>query len=120
MLQAELDFFDEVTDVSGRLYPVPKDQRKGAAVDILRQLTVPRTDLYIPTNPECRLLAVIPESGTPMQSAAKVRRTRSQFICTDPATHRDGRPVKPDPLHWSRSWRRRLALQSVRPRPRVS
>ncbi len=34
---------------------------------------VPRNDLYIPTNPDCRLLAVIPESGTPMQSAAKVR-----------------------------------------------
>jgi len=37
-LQAELDFFDDVTDVSGQLYKVPKDQRKGAAVDILRKL----------------------------------------------------------------------------------
>ena len=37
-VQAELDFFDAVTEVSGRLYPVPKDQRKGAAVDFLRKL----------------------------------------------------------------------------------
>ena len=79
-LQAELDFFDQVTEVSGQLYPVPKDQRKGAAVDFLRKLAVPRSDLYIPTNPECRLLALIPESGTPMQSAAKVRTGRHNRI----------------------------------------
>lgn len=30
--------------------------------------------LYIPTNPDCRVLAHIPSSGTPMQSAAKVRK----------------------------------------------
>ncbi len=106
-LQAELDFFDEVTEVSGRLYPVPKDQRKGAAVDLLRQLAVPRSDLYIPTNPECRLLAVIPESGTPMQSAAKVLTTRIHVGCTlglsDPGTHRDGHLVEPAPRHGSRS-----------------
>lgn len=70
--QAELDFFDEVTEVSGQLYAVPKELRKAAAVQALRQLSVPRGDLYMPANPEARLLALIPESGTPMQSAAKV------------------------------------------------
>lgn len=29
-------------------------------------------DLYLPTNPESRVLALVPESGQPMQSAAKV------------------------------------------------
>ena len=29
-------------------------------------------DLYLPTNPESRVMALLPESGQPMQSAAKV------------------------------------------------
>ena len=62
-----------MTDVSGQLYPVPKEQRKAAAVQALRKLSVPRPDLYMPANPEARLLSLLPESGTPMQSAAKVR-----------------------------------------------
>ncbi|KAL4452207.1 hypothetical protein ABPG75_007869 [Micractinium tetrahymenae] len=70
-LQAELSFFDEVTAMSGKLYPVPKDERKAAAVKLLEGITVPRDDLYIPTNPDCRVLEVIPESAAPMQSAAK-------------------------------------------------
>ena len=36
------------------------------------QIPLPRPDLYLPTNPDARILAVIPESATPMQSAAKV------------------------------------------------
>ena len=36
------------------------------------QIELPRTDLYLPTNPSSRVLAAIPESATPMQSAAKV------------------------------------------------
>ena len=36
-LKAELDFFDKVTNVSGQLYPVPKDERKAAAVRLVRQ-----------------------------------------------------------------------------------
>lgn len=67
-LDAELAFFDAVTAVSGKLYPVPKDERKAAAVAFLRDVgPPPRADLYIPTNPDCRVLGVIPESGAPMQ-----------------------------------------------------
>ncbi len=29
-------------------------------------------DLYLPTNPESRVMSLVPESGQPMQSAAKV------------------------------------------------
>ena len=36
-LKAELDFFDKVTNVSGQLYPVPKDERKAGAVRLVRQ-----------------------------------------------------------------------------------
>ena len=59
--------------MSGQLYSVAKDQRKSAAVAALRELSVPRSDLYMPANPDLRLISIIPESGTPMQSAAKVR-----------------------------------------------
>eukprot|EP00887_Chlorella_sp_A99_P002072 scaffold21.g2072.t1 len=70
-LLAELSFFDEVTAVSGKLYPVPKEERKSAAVKFLSEIALPRDDLYIPTNPDCHVLAIIPESAAPMQSAAK-------------------------------------------------
>jgi hypothetical protein len=40
--QAEKEFFDRVTDVSGILYPVPKDERKAAAVEYLKTVEVPR------------------------------------------------------------------------------
>ena len=36
------------------------------------QLKLPRDDLYLPTNAHYRVRAIIPESATPMQSAAKV------------------------------------------------
>ena len=36
------------------------------------QIALPRNDLYLPTSPELRVRAVLPESATPMQSAAKV------------------------------------------------
>ncbi|BDA51126.1 phosphatidylinositol 4-kinase alpha [Coccomyxa sp. Obi] len=71
-LEDELAFFDKVTDISGSLYPVPKDERKAGAVNLARQLKLPRDDLYLPTNPHYRVRGVIPESATPMQSAAKV------------------------------------------------
>ena len=36
-LRAELGFFSAVTSVSGALYPVPKDQRRVAAADLVRK-----------------------------------------------------------------------------------
>ncbi|KAL4857248.1 Phosphatidylinositol 4-kinase alpha 1 [Chlorella vulgaris] len=81
-LEAELSFFNAVTEVSGKLYPVPKasDERKAAAVRFLHQVALPRTDLYIPTNPDCRVVALIPESAAPMQSAAKCP-ILAAFLC---------------------------------------
>lgn len=51
-------------------HPAPctlQDERKAAAVKLLQGITVPRDDLYIPTNPDCRVLEIIPESAAPMQ-----------------------------------------------------
>ena len=51
---------------------VPKHKRKAKAAEILRNVALPREDLYLPVNLGARVLAVLPESATPMQSAAKV------------------------------------------------
>jgi uncharacterized protein YpmB len=37
-LKAELDFFDAVTSISGKLYPVPRDERKAAAVKLASEV----------------------------------------------------------------------------------
>eukprot|EP00208_Stichococcus_sp_RCC1054_P001997 CAMPEP_0206143372 /NCGR_PEP_ID=MMETSP1473-20131121/20292_1 /ASSEMBLY_ACC=CAM_ASM_001109 /TAXON_ID=1461547 /ORGANISM="Stichococcus sp, Strain RCC1054" /LENGTH=1452 /DNA_ID=CAMNT_0053538737 /DNA_START=218 /DNA_END=4576 /DNA_ORIENTATION=- len=71
-LKAELDFFHEVTSVSGKLYEVDKLERKAKAAEILQDVRPLRDDLYLPVDPHARVLSVIPSSATPMQSAAKV------------------------------------------------
>ena len=71
-LRAELAYFDAVTAVAGALYPVPKDERKSEAVRLVAAIDLPRTDLYLPTNPDARILGAVPETAAPMQSAAKV------------------------------------------------
>ncbi len=38
-LTAELSFFDKVTDISGALYSVPKDERKAGAVKLAREVS---------------------------------------------------------------------------------
>jgi len=70
-LDAESKFFDEVTEVSGKLYPVPKDERKAAAVDFLSGIAVSRDDLFMPFCPDTVIKGVKPETAAPMQAAAK-------------------------------------------------
>ena len=61
-LRAEVAFFDAVTGVSGRLYPVAKEERKNAAVQFVREVgPPPRNDLYLPTEPRSRLIRAIPD-----------------------------------------------------------
>lgn len=63
--------FQRVTDISGVLKPVPKDERRAVIAAAAREIAVPRADLYLPVDPHKRLVALLPESGAPMQSAAK-------------------------------------------------
>lgn len=70
-LDAESDFFDEVTAVSGKLYPVSKDDRKAAAVNFLKEIVVKRNDLFMPFSPNIIIKRIKPETAAPMQSAAK-------------------------------------------------
>jgi phosphatidylinositol 4-kinase len=63
--------FQKVTDISGILKSVPKEQRRDVIAKAARQIAIPRDDLYLPVDPHKRLVSVIPESGTSLQSAAK-------------------------------------------------
>jgi hypothetical protein len=58
----------------GILKKVEKAERRGVIAAELQKFEPPRPDLYVPTNPTCRVVSHIPTSGMPMQSAAKVRR----------------------------------------------
>lgn len=40
-LRSEIDFFDELISISGKLYAVPRDQRKAAAVKLARKVELP-------------------------------------------------------------------------------
>ncbi len=70
-LDAESRFFDEVTEVSGKLYPIPKDERKAAAVEFLSEIAITRDDLFMPFCQDTIIKSVKPETAAPMQSAAK-------------------------------------------------
>lgn len=62
----------QVTSISGILKPVPKDERRTRIAEELRKIKLDRSDLYLPTNPDARVLKAIPESGTPMPSKEKM------------------------------------------------
>lgn len=62
----------QVTDLSGYLYKFSKDERRVKLQEALTKFQPPRSDLYIPTNPEAIVKRHIASSGACMQSAAKV------------------------------------------------
>ncbi|CAF3557038.1 unnamed protein product [Rotaria sp. Silwood1] len=66
-------FSDRLTKVSDTIKSYPKgNSRKEACLQELRAICneVP-TGVYLPSNPEAIVISLIPESGAPMQSAAK-------------------------------------------------
>ncbi len=64
-----MPLYSHLTGILKKLEP---DERRAKIRSELQHFAPSRTDLYVPTNPECRVVAHIPKSGTPMQSAAKV------------------------------------------------
>eukprot|EP00798_Chlamydomonas_sp_ICE-L_P027721 gene27721-7367_t len=68
----ENDYFNKITSISGILKKHEKDERKSRIAEELRKFEPSRANLYVPTNPDRRVVKHIPTSGTPMQSAAKV------------------------------------------------
>jgi hypothetical protein len=74
-MRAYLDqtaFFDEIVAVSGHLVTLPKGPERTRALHAaLRQIRV-RPGVYLPTNPDHTIVAMHPDSGRTLQSAAKV------------------------------------------------
>ncbi|XRB04179.1 phosphatidylinositol 3-kinase [Pycnococcus provasolii] len=68
----ESDYFDAITSVSGKLYPIERDERRRAAQEMLAGIVADGDDLYLPVEPKWRLRKLLPQSGAVMQSAAKI------------------------------------------------
>eukprot|EP00963_Diacronema_lutheri_P001420 scaffold86_cov338-Pavlova_lutheri.AAC.83 len=68
----EFDFFEQINSISGILKRFPKDERKLVISQELRKIPVTSDDLYLPTDPNARIIGIKCDSGVPLQSAAKV------------------------------------------------
>ncbi|KFK22742.1 hypothetical protein AALP_AAs61128U000100 [Arabis alpina] len=72
LFRREFDFFDKVTSISGVLFPLPKEQRRGGIRRELEKIKMQGEDLYLPTAPNKLVRGIQIDSGIPLQSAAKV------------------------------------------------
>lgn len=68
----EFRFFDQVTSISGVLYPLPKEERRAGIRRELEKIEVEGDNLYLPTAPNKLVRSIKMDSGIPLQSAAKV------------------------------------------------
>lgn len=69
----EFKFFDEVTDISGKLKPFikrPKPEKKQKIEEELRKIEV-EVGVYLPSNPDGVVIGIDRKSGKPLQSHAK-------------------------------------------------
>ncbi|ODA81921.1 hypothetical protein RJ55_00426 [Drechmeria coniospora] len=69
----EFAFFDEVTDISGKLKPLikrPKPEKKQKIEEELRKIKV-EVGVYLPSNPDGVVIGIDRKSGKPLQSHAK-------------------------------------------------
>ena len=71
--EREFSFFDEVTDISGKLKPFikrPKPEKKLKIEEELRKIKV-EVGVYLPSNPDGVVIGIDRKSGKPLQSHAK-------------------------------------------------
>lgn len=71
--EREFAFFDEVTNISGKLKPYikrPKPEKKQKIEEELRKIKV-EVGVYLPSNPEGVVIGIDRKSGKPLQSHAK-------------------------------------------------
>ena len=50
---------------------MPKPDKKKIIIQKLKEIEIP-VGMYLPTNPDFKITSIVVESGSPMQSAAKV------------------------------------------------
>ncbi|XP_042500732.1 phosphatidylinositol 4-kinase alpha 1-like [Macadamia integrifolia] len=72
MFQREFNFFEQITSISGTLFPLPKEERRAGIRRELEKIEVHGDDLYLPTAPSKLVRGIQLDSGIPLQSAAKV------------------------------------------------
>jgi len=71
--EREFSFFNEITDISGKLRPYikrSKPEKKQKIEEELRQIKV-EVGVYLPSNPEGTVIGIDRKSGKPLQSHAK-------------------------------------------------
>ncbi|KAI5304258.1 phosphatidylinositol-4- kinase [Ascosphaera pollenicola] len=71
--EREFSFFNEVTDISGKLKPYikrPKPEKKAKIEEELRNIKV-EVGVYLPSNPDGVVVGIDRKSGKPLQSHAK-------------------------------------------------
>lgn len=71
--EREFSFFNEITDISGKLRPYikkPKPEKKQKIEEELRKIKV-EVGVYLPSNPEGVVIGIDRKSGKPLQSHAK-------------------------------------------------
>lgn len=71
--EREFEFFNEVTDISGKLRPFiqrPKPEKKQKIEEELRKIKV-EVGVYLPSNPDGVVVGIDRKSGKPLQSHAK-------------------------------------------------
>jgi phosphatidylinositol 4-kinase len=71
--EREFEFFNEVTDISGKLKPYikrPKPEKKAKIEEELRKIEV-AVGVYLPSNPDGVVVGIDRKSGKPLQSHAK-------------------------------------------------
>ena len=86
----EFSYVATVTAVSGLLKPVEKPLRKDSLREILRDPKfhdcLKNSMIYLPTNPDCRIVSLLPHTAGAMQSAAKCP-ILVQFKCESRDVH---------------------------------
>uniref|UniRef100_A0A803LP33 1-phosphatidylinositol 4-kinase n=1 Tax=Chenopodium quinoa TaxID=63459 RepID=A0A803LP33_CHEQI len=92
IFKREFDFFDKVTSISGKLFSLPKEERRAGIRRELELIDMQGDDLYLPTAPNKLVRGIQVDSGIPLQSAAKV-----PIMITFNVVDREGSPndVKP-------------------------
>ncbi|KAI6188459.1 1-phosphatidylinositol 4-kinase [Aphelenchoides besseyi] len=68
--RAEFDLFKRITQISGTIKPISKENRKTACLKALSEVQIEGVT-YLPANPEAIIIEIDYSSATPMQSAAK-------------------------------------------------